>query len=167
MRPTQRNENRPVFDRAKRSGRGSGQPGEFRIAEQPRRAGDSSPGRAALGKKSHNLTSPAGAQENTSYRCETETVMGLRPGPAQACAPPKGMKTGEFRSGPWRNSSPDTWPVTGVPGSALCSRAPLRRAKLSRECKRAVTGRTQPSPWQKSCRSEKWGLPPIRPPSWP
>ena len=23
------------------------------------------------------------------------------------------------------------------------------------------------SPWRKSCKSEKWGLPPIRPPSWP
>ena len=23
------------------------------------------------------------------------------------------------------------------------------------------------SPWRKSCKTEKWGLPPIRPPSWP
>ena len=42
------------------------------MMRSPEGASDCSPGRSALGKKSDNLTNPAGAQENTYFR-------GLRP----------------------------------------------------------------------------------------
>ena len=63
-------------------------------------------------------------------------------GPATSLRPTQGDQNRRVFDGAVKSEIGATsiWPVTGVPGSVSYSRVPLRRAKLSRERKRAAMG---------------------------